>query len=106
MRYRSFVRPRMHARVTKSRAADCRALTPPITILGNQRLFRIFVLAPFAGHHHIDGTAPAPGTDQPLMPIENRRLGTVPPRHFGRIGLSLISAFEAPDKAAWLPARP
>ena len=39
------------------------------------RLFRIFVLAPFAGHHHIDGTAPAPGTGQPLMPIENRRLG-------------------------------
>jgi len=31
------------------------------------------------------------------MPIENRRLGTVPPRHVGGIGLSPISAFEAPD---------
>jgi hypothetical protein len=38
---------------------------------------------PLAGHHHIDGTAPALGTDEPLMPIENGSLGAVSPRHFG-----------------------
>ena len=52
---------------------------------------------PLAGHHHIDFVTPAPGTDQPTSPLGNGSFGTVPPRHFGGIGLSLISAFEAPD---------
>jgi hypothetical protein len=42
--------------------------------------------SPLAGHHHIGIVTPAPRTDQPLMPSDNRRLGTVPPRHFGGIG--------------------
>jgi hypothetical protein len=37
------------------------------------------------------------GCDQPLMPICNWRVGTIASCHFDRIGLSLISAFEAPD---------
>jgi hypothetical protein len=54
-------------------------------------------LASLTSHHHIDIVAPATGTDQPLAPIENRCLGTVPPRHFGGVGLNLIAAFEAPN---------
>src|SRR5580704_8683675 len=52
---------------------------------------------PLAGHDHIGIVAPTTGTNEPLMPIENRRLGTVSSRHFGGIGLNLMSAFEAPD---------
>ena len=31
--------------------------------------------APLASHHHIRIVAPATGTDEPLMPIENRLSG-------------------------------
>jgi hypothetical protein len=55
------------------------------------------LLSPLASHHHIGVVAPAMGTDDPLMPFENRSLVTVPPRHFGGIGLNLISAFETPN---------
>jgi hypothetical protein len=67
--------------------------------------------ASIAGHHHIGIVAPAPGTDEPLLPIGNGRLGAISSRHFGwrshlrwlrqelrsGIGLRLIAAFEAPD---------
>jgi hypothetical protein len=50
-----------------------------------------------AAHHHINFVAPAMGTDQPLSPFGNGSLGAVSSRHFGGIGLNLMSAFEAPD---------
>src|SRR5690349_3351786 len=50
-----------------------------------------------AGYDHIDIAAPAPRTDQPLMPVGNGSLGAVSSRHFGGIWLRLISALPAPD---------
>jgi DNA-binding XRE family transcriptional regulator len=42
--------------------------------------------APLAGHHHINGAAPANRTDQPGSPFGNRHLGAISSRHFGGIG--------------------
>jgi hypothetical protein len=50
-----------------------------------------------AGHHHIRIVAPATRTDEPLTPIGNDRLGAIPSRHFGGIGLNLMAAIPAPD---------
>jgi hypothetical protein len=53
-------------------------------------------LASLARHDHVGIVAPTTGTDQPLMPIENRHLWAVPPRHFGRVRLYLMAARLAP----------
>ena len=52
--------------------------------------------ATLARYDHIGFVTPTTGTDEPFMPMENRRLGTVPPRHFGGIGLNLMEARLAP----------
>jgi hypothetical protein len=49
-----------------------------------------------SGHHHVDLSAAAAGTDQPLAPIENGGFGAVPSSHLGRIRLNLMLAFLAP----------
>jgi hypothetical protein len=49
-----------------------------------------------SSHHHIDLSAAAAGTDQPLAPIEDGRFGAVPSSHRGGIGLDLMLAFLAP----------
>jgi hypothetical protein len=51
-------------------------------------------------HHHIDPSAAAAGTDQPLAPINNRRVSTVPSSHLRGIGLDLMAAIVAPDDEA------
>jgi hypothetical protein len=48
-------------------------------------------------HHHVDLSAAAAGTDQPLAPIEHGRFGAVPSSHLGRVGLNLVPTFFAPD---------
>ena len=48
-----------------------------------------------AGDHHIDVPAPVLRAPQPVAPIGNRRLYTVPPR--GEVRLGLMPAILAPD---------
>ena len=47
----------------------------------------------------------ATGTDEPLTPIGNRRLGAVSARHFGRIKLNLMAAIPAPHDEAKMGSR-
>jgi hypothetical protein len=54
------------------------------------RVRRLLGLPPLGpGHHRVDVAAAAPGADEPLAPLGNGRLGTVPLRHLGSVGLDL-----------------
>jgi hypothetical protein len=64
------------------------------------------VPTPLSGGDHIGIAAPTTGTDEPLMPIGNGRLGAVSSRHFGGIRLDLMAALPAPGEAVWLPEGP
>ena len=55
---------------------------------------------PRTSNNHIGLAAAAFGADQPLGPIENRRLGAVSLRLLGGIGFDLIAAILAPDDEA------
>jgi hypothetical protein len=48
---------------------------------------RLSALIATCGQHHVDRPAAAPGADEAVAPVENRRLGTVQLRLFRRIGL-------------------
>ena len=49
-----------------------------------------------SGHDHIGRPAAAPGTHQPLAPIEYGRFGAVASSHLVRVGLDLMLAFLTP----------
>jgi hypothetical protein len=49
-----------------------------------------------AGQHHIDLPPTAPRAPQPLFPIWDRKVGTMPLRHLGGVGLGLMGARSAP----------
>jgi hypothetical protein len=50
-----------------------------------------------SAYDHIDLTAAALGTDQPLSPIGHGRFGAVSLGHLGRVGLNLVTAILAPN---------
>ena len=52
------------------------------------------------GHDHIDVVTSAPGAHQPLAPVWNRHLSTVPLRLLSRVGLDLVAAVPAPHYEA------
>jgi hypothetical protein len=54
-------------------------------------------LSPLARYHHVDLTAAAPGTPEPIAPGEHAGLGAVPVGHLGRIGLDLMPTCPAPN---------
>jgi len=53
-----------------------------------------------SSNHHIDFTAATAGTDEPVAPIEHRRLGAISSGHFAGVGLDLMLALLAPDDEA------
>jgi hypothetical protein len=59
---------------------------PNVEEAGPGRLGSAFVSPTLAGIDHINGAAPATGTDQPLAPVGNRSLGAVSFGHFSGIG--------------------
>src|SRR6516164_4496071 len=53
-----------------------------------------------SGHHHVDLPATAPGTNQPLTPVEHGSVSAIASSHLGGVGLDLMPAFLAPDDQA------
>jgi hypothetical protein len=58
-------------------------------------------LAPLGpAHHHVDLAAPAPGTDEPCLPLEDRDVGAVAAAELGRIRLDLAAAISSERRSS------
>src|SRR5580704_2863292 len=55
---------------------------------------------PRPGQHHVVIPAAAPGTDEPIAPIQHRDAGAVALSELGRVGLDLVPAGLAPNDDA------